>query len=163
MAFTNPQNLDRAGSNSARICDINTTPLVDVMLVLLIIFMITSPMLTHKTEARIPRITHGKTNVPAALLTVDILHSAGSIPLLLLESAPITLTDLIARMKFEARKRKAEVADVNLRTAPDASYQHMASVLALIKQSGIEKVRFDELNPPGLARAKASQSTISNH
>ena len=35
-------------------CDINTTPLVDVMLVLLIIFMITAPMMTHKTDAKVP-------------------------------------------------------------------------------------------------------------
>ena len=53
MAFSN-------GNNNGPIADINVTPLVDVMLVLLIIFIITTPLLTHKVHVELPKANLNK-------------------------------------------------------------------------------------------------------
>ena len=149
MAFSN------SSSAGAPMCDINTTPLVDVMLVLLIIFMITAPMMTHKTDAKVPMrsINQITPPVPPTILTVDVQISAAKRPSLALEGVPIGAEDLLARLKVEAGKGKEAMAEVNIRTDPNASYEHMAQAMALINSAGILKIRFDELNPPGLVPA----------
>ena len=149
MSFSN--------SNSAGtpMCDINTTPLVDVMLVLLIIFMITAPMMTNKTDAKVPlrSINQIVPPTPPTIRTVDVMASAGTKPMLALDGVPIEMTALIANLKLEAANSKESMAEINIRTAMDANYEHMALTLAAIKATGVEKIRFDELNPPGLVQA----------
>jgi biopolymer transport protein ExbD len=148
MAFTN------SSSAGAPMCDINTTPLVDVMLVLLIIFMITAPMMTNKTDAKVPlrSLNIEVPPTPPTIFTVDVQSSAAKRPSLALEGVPIGAEDLLTRLKAEALKG-ATMAEINIRTAPDASYEHMAQAMALINSAGIKKIRFDELNPPGLVPA----------
>jgi biopolymer transport protein ExbD len=149
MAFSN------SSGAGAPMCDINTTPLVDVMLVLLIIFMITAPMMTNKTDAKVPlrSINQIVPPTPPTIKTVDVLASAGTKPSLALEGVPIDMPSLMAQLKLEAAKGKEAMAEINIRTAPDANYEHMALTLAAIKSTGVEKIRFDELNPPGLVQA----------
>ncbi len=149
MSFTN------SSSAGAPMCDINTTPLVDVMLVLLIIFMITAPMMTNKTDAKVPMrsINQITPPTPPTILTVDVQVSASKRPSLALEGVPIGPEDLLQRLKVEAGKGKDAMAEVNIRTDPNASYEHMAQAMALINSAGIAKIRFDELNPPGLVPA----------
>jgi biopolymer transport protein ExbD len=151
MSFSN------SNSAGAPMCDINTTPLVDVMLVLLIIFMITAPSVINKTDAKVPlRSTVVDPNpITPTLLTVDVQASASSRPIYLLEGQPINAEALLARLKTEATKGEKEQADINLRTAPDARYEHMAQALALIQSSKVKKVRFDELNPASLQATTA--------
>lgn len=142
-------------SAGAPMCDINTTPLVDVMLVLLIIFMITAPLMTNKTDAKIPlRSTNVETPPkPPVIRTVDVQASAGTKPSVALDGVPLGIEQLAVEMKLEAAKGAEAMAEINIRTAPDANYEHMAKTLALINASGIKKIRFDELNPPGLVPA----------
>jgi biopolymer transport protein ExbD len=145
-------------SAGAPMCDINTTPLVDVMLVLLIIFMITAPSVVNRTDAKVPlRSTNVDPNpkIPS-ILTVDVQASASKSVVLALEGQPISATDLVARLKLEKTKTPDARPDINIRTAPEASYEHMAQALALIKRSGSEKIRFDELNPAGLLEKSAA-------
>lgn len=141
-------------SAGAPMCDINTTPLVDVMLVLLIIFMITAPLMTNKTDAKIPlRSTQVIQNpVPPTIRTVDVQASAGTKPSVALDGVPLGIEQLAVEMKLEAAKGEAG-AEINIRTAPDANYEHMAKTLAMISAAGVKKIRFDELNPPGLVPA----------
>jgi biopolymer transport protein ExbD len=145
-------------SAGAPMCDINTTPLVDVMLVLLIIFMITAPSVVNKTDAKVPlRSTNVDPNPkPPIILTVDVQATSSKQAVLALEGQPISANELLARLKLEAAKGPDTRPDINIRTAPDASYEHMAQALTLIKRSGAEKIRFDELNPPGLLDAGAA-------
>jgi biopolymer transport protein ExbD len=149
MAFSN------SSSAGAPMCDINTTPLVDVMLVLLIIFMITAPMMTNKTDAKVPLRSPNPIEQPKppTILTVDVQATASKSPQLAIEGTPISATELIARLKAEVSKGAESMPEINIRTAPDASYEHMAQALALINGTGIKKIRFDELNPPGMVAA----------
>jgi biopolymer transport protein ExbD len=150
-------------SNSAAgapMCDINTTPLVDVMLVLLIIFMITAPQMINKTDAKVPlrSTTPNQNPVPPTIFTIDVQATQSKLPTYAFQGQPISATELTAKLRLEAAKGKEAMAEINIRTAPDASYDHMAKAIALIKGTGIEKIRFDELNPPGLVQqAQAPQ------
>lgn len=141
-------------SAGAPMCDINTTPLVDVMLVLLIIFMITAPLMTNKTDAKIPlRSTNvEKPPEPPVIRTVDVQASSGTKPSVALDGVPLGIEQLAIEMRQEVAKGEA-MAEINIRTAPDANYEHMAKTLALINAAGVKKIRFDELNPPGLVPA----------
>lgn len=144
MAFSN------SSSAGAPMCDINTTPLVDVMLVLLIIFMITAPVMAHKTQAQVPMRGPIQTvpPEPPTIYTIDVQPTASKIANVGMEGVNIGLESLLVKLKLEAQKTPQP--EINIRTAPTASYEHMAQVMALIKRAGIKKVRFDELNPPGL-------------
>ncbi len=124
------------------ISDINTTPLVDVMLVLLIIFMISAPMPLNISKARIPLIGPGDTVKPPPLLTLDIAP-AGNGVLLFLDGVPTTLGAMPGLIL--AANAQPKPPDLNLRTDPNTSYEAVARVLAVIQRSGAKNVRFDEL------------------
>lgn len=126
------------------ISDINTTPLVDVMLVLLIIFMISAPMPQNISKAKIPLVGPeiGELIKPPALMTLDIAP-AGNGALLFLDGVPTTLSGLPALIL--AANSLPKPPELNLRTDPNTSYEAVARVLAVIQRSGAKNVRFDEL------------------
>ena len=125
------------------ISDINTTPLVDVMLVLLIIFMISAPMPINISKAQIPPIGADKSIDPPPLMTLDIAP-AGNSALLFLDGVPITLSALPGLIL--AANSGPKPPELNLRTDPNTSYQAVARVLAEIQRSGAKNIRFDELS-----------------
>ncbi len=131
-----------ARNSAGAISDINTTPLVDVMLVLLIIFMISAPMPLNISKARIPPIGQGKTLEPPQLLTLDIAP-AGNGALLFLDGVPTTLGALPGLIL--AANALPKPPELNLRTDPNTSYEAVARVLAVLQRSGAKNVRFDEL------------------
>ena len=125
------------------ISDINTTPLVDVMLVLLIIFMISAPLPLNVSKAKIPLPTDRPTpSTPTPLITLDIAP-AGNGALLFLDGVPITLSGLPALI--QSANALPKPPELNLRTDPNTSYEAVARVLAVIQRSGAKNVRFDEL------------------
>ncbi len=125
------------------ISDINTTPLVDVMLVLLIIFMISAPLPQNISRAKLPMIgTRVSENESPTLMTLDIAPSGNS-ALLFLDGVPITLVGLPGLILAANAQQKPP--ELNLRTDPNTSYEAVARVLAVIQRSGAKNVRFDEL------------------
>ena len=132
-----------ARNSAGAISDINTTPLVDVMLVLLIIFMISAPMPLNISKARIPLV--GPPGPPVEmpeLMTLDIAP-AGNGALLFLDGVPTTLSALPGLILSASALPKRP--ELNLRTDPNTSYEAVARVLAVIQRSGAKNVRFDEL------------------
>ena len=132
-----------ARNSVGAISDINTTPLVDVMLVLLIIFMISAPMPLNVSKAKIPLVgpPTGKLE-PPILMTLDIAP-AGNGALLFLDGVPMTLHQLPGLIQRGNALPKPP--ELNLRTDPNTSYEAVARVLAVIQRSGAKNVRFDEL------------------
>ena len=114
--------------------DINVTPLVDVMLVLLIIFMVTAPMMMQGVEVNLPKTTTKpiKTREDPLLLTVN---KKGEI---FLERHKIKLEGLDTKIKkiFENRREK----EVLLRADKDVPYGFVMKVIANVKQGGIDKL-----------------------
>lgn len=120
--------------NDGYISDINVTPLVDVMLVLLIIFMVTAPMMMQGVEVNLPQTAtkHIKTKEDPLVLTVNKKQE------IFLENYRIKLDGLEAKIKkiFKNRREK----DILLRADKDVPYGFVIKVIAGVKKAGIDKL-----------------------
>jgi len=114
--------------------DINVTPLVDVMLVLLIIFMVTAPMMMEGVEVNLPQTQakQMKTEEDPLILTVD---RQGDIHI---EKHTIKLEELEVKIKkiFQYRRDK----EILLRADKDVPYGFVIRVMAAVKRAGITKL-----------------------
>ena len=115
---------------------INTTPLVDVMLVLLIIFLITIPVVVKTVPLKLPEISNEATktkpeNIIIAVTADGKLHW---------NEGAITLAELSERM--QAAALKVPQPEVHIRGDRAARYEHIGRVVALAGRSGILKVGF---------------------
>ena len=114
--------------------EINITPLADVMLVLLIVFMVTAPLLTVGVEVDLPKTKAGAINADAAPLVVSI-KSDGS---LYLQETVVEPEVLIPRLKAISDANP----DVRIFVRGDraVSYGEVLSVMGRIQSAGFEKV-----------------------
>ena len=114
--------------------EINVTPFVDVMLVLLIVFMVTAPLLTVGVEVDLPKTKAGAINADAAPLVVSI-KSDGS---LYLQETVVESEALIPRLKAISDANP----DVRIFVRGDraVSYGEVLSVMGRIQSAGFEKV-----------------------
>lgn len=128
MAFSEP------ASRSA-LAEINITPLVDVMLVLLVIFMVTAPLLSRPINLVLPQPTDQQRRVeppPQLLLQVD---ADGGYRL---DDRPMTLDQLRAQLE------EAHVSDpstiLQVQSAAGADYQQMVAALAVAEAGGFAQI-----------------------
>ena len=114
--------------------DINVTPFVDVMLVMLIIFMVTAPMMMQGVEVNLPQTTTKsiKTKEDPLILTVNKKRE------ILLENHQLKLEDLETKIKkiFKYRRDK----EVLLRADREVPYGFVIKVIASVKRAGIDKL-----------------------
>jgi len=126
--------MEQQGGNKKFMSEINVTPFVDVMLVLLIIFMVTAPMMMQGVEVNLPETTTRqiKTRDEPLMLTIN---KKGEI---FLENHLIQLKSLEVKIKkiFENRREK----EILLRADKDVSYGFVIKVIASIKRAGIDKL-----------------------
>jgi biopolymer transport protein TolR len=128
--------------------EINVTPLVDVMLVLLVIFMITAPMLHQGIEVALPRAE--TENLPTNVEDPLIL-SVNRDGLVYLKEDPIHDTQLVDRLLpvVESRSDKS----VFLKGDKDVPYGRIVEILDLLRKGGIERIGMITEQPPaGRAR-----------
>jgi biopolymer transport protein TolR len=122
-------------SEDAVLADINVTPLVDVMLVLLIIFMITAPMLHQGVEVALP-----KAEADAMQLKIDdpLILSVNRDGLVYVQDEPIHPSQLMERLTplIEARGDEA----VFLKGDRDLPYGTIIEVLDILNRGGIRQV-----------------------
>jgi biopolymer transport protein TolR len=122
-------------SDDAVLADINVTPLVDVMLVLLIIFMITAPMLHQGVEVALP-----KAEADAMQLNIDdpLILSINRDGLVYVQDEPIHPSQLMERLTplIEARGDEA----VFLKGDRDLPYGTVIEVLDILNRGGIRQV-----------------------
>ena len=117
--------------NGAPISDVNTTPLIDVMLVLLIMFIITMPMATHKVPIDLPQGAADRSEPVVQRLDLD---AAGR---LAWNGAPLAAADLAARL---AAVKADPNAELHFRADAAARYDTFDTVLAQIKGAGITRL-----------------------
>ena len=121
-------------SSKEPMSEINVTPFVDVMLVLLIIFMVTAPLLTVGVEVDLPKTKAGAINADAAPLVVSIKSDGG----LYLQETVVEPEVLIPRLKAISNANP----DVRIFVRGDraVSYGEVLSVMGRIQSAGFEKV-----------------------
>ncbi|MDE1950047.1 MAG: biopolymer transporter ExbD [Burkholderiales bacterium] len=121
---------------------INTTPLVDVMLVLLIIFLITIPVVTHNVKVQLPR----ERNVPAQTRPQDISLSVTRDGSLYWGQGRVPdIETLVRRLKQEAVKQPQPA--VHIRGDGEVRYEAVGRVVVACQRAGIAKVGFI-IEPP---------------
>jgi biopolymer transport protein ExbD len=125
------------GSEDGAMCDINTTPLIDVMLVLLIMFIITIPVMTHAVKLDMPRPTDAPPP-PVRPEVIDIeIDFDGTI---LWNSTPVTLDALEGYFRTESQKDPQP--ELHLRPDKRSRYDVVARVLASAQRNRMKKIGF---------------------
>jgi len=126
--------MNQRGNNKSLMSEINVTPLVDVMLVLLIIFMVTAPMMMQGVEVNLPQTTtkNIKTKEEPLMLTVNKEKE------IFIEKHRIKLDNLEIKIQkiFQNRKDK----EILLRADKEVPYGFVIKVIAKVKQAGIDKL-----------------------
>ena len=131
MAFSS------GNSSGAPMAEINVTPLVDVMLVLLIIFMITAPMMQHKIRIDLPQasLTQQQENPPEpidlAIKEDDTLYWNDS-----------QISDLELKAQLAVSAQKTIQPELQIRAEKNTRYEIVAKVMADAKNQGMVKIGF---------------------
>ena len=128
MAFTNAQ-----GRTQTSLADINVTPFVDVVLVLLIIFMLTAPILQSGIEVNVPK-TRTVKEITEERLVITIDRSQR----VYLGNDPININQIGARLR--ARLRDPGRQSIFLRADENVPFGAFATVMDAVKQAGISNV-----------------------
>jgi len=123
----------RRGVKHAPMAEINMTPFIDVMLVLLIIFMVAAPLLAVGVPIDLPKTSAGPLNIDQKPLTISI-DEKGKV---FLQDQEVPVPALVERLKSAA---KAGVDErIYVRGANSVDYGRVAEVLALVKSAGFTK------------------------
>jgi len=124
------------GESHQPMSEINTTPLVDVMLVLLIIFMITAPLLTHSVKIDLPTASNEPTQAQPDAITVS-LDASGQ---LFWDQEPIS--EAVLEQRLSSAAAQTPQPEMHLRADRDTRYEAIARLMARARQAGIEKLGF---------------------
>ncbi|WP_297801270.1 biopolymer transporter ExbD [Arenimonas sp. GDDSR-1] len=134
-----------SNSSGGPMADINVTPLVDVMLVLLIIFMITAPLMAHKVKVELPTASLDKKPeilVPPVTIAIssngDVYWNdqpMGSV------SDPQNLKNRL-EVNLATNLAKEPQPQVDIRADEDTKYEKIKAVVTIVREAGMRKVGF---------------------
>ena len=123
-------------SKSAPMTEINMVPLIDVMLVLLIVFMITAPLLTHSIKIDLPAASSETSNEKPETVTLAV-DEAG---VMYWNDVKVADSELHTRLA-EAATREPQ-PELHLRADHDTRYQRLAEIMSAARVAGIRKMGF---------------------
>ena len=132
-------------AGSRPMSEINVTPLVDVMLVLVVIFIITAPLLASSIRLDLPRSDAVKPNDAPRFVTV-VLDKAGAT---FLDEKPVTSAQLAERLALAARDNPE--TEVQLRADQAVPYGRVVQVMGAAQKAGLNRIGF-VAEPPGAPR-----------
>jgi biopolymer transport protein TolR len=128
MAFTNAQ-----GRTQSSLADINVTPLVDVVLVLLIIFMVTAPVLQSGIEVSVPKTKTVKEITEERLvITIDKEQKV------FLGNDPVNINEIGQRIRSKVRDPEGQA--IYIRSDENVPFGAFATVMDAVKQAGFGNV-----------------------
>lgn len=116
--------------------NINMTPLVDVMLVLLIIFIIGMPLLTHSVKIDLPRASNTPNEITPEIVSVSVKVSGQ----VYWNNKEITEASLIQKLQKAAQQHPQP--EIHLRGDRLVNYEHMIKVMTAAQRAGILKLGF---------------------
>ena len=125
--------------------EINVTPLVDVMLVLVVIFIITAPLLASSIRLDLPRTDAAKPNDAPKFVTV-VLDKGGQT---FLNDKPMTPAQLADRLAQAARENPE--TEIQLRADQTVPYGRVVEVMGAAQKAGLNRIGF-VAEPPAAAR-----------
>jgi biopolymer transport protein TolR len=128
MAFTAAN-----GRTQTSLADINITPLVDVVLVLLIIFMVTAPVLQSGIEVNVPK-TRSVKEITEERLVISINKEQR----VFLGNDPVNINEIAAKIKLKIRDPKHQ--SIFIRSDEDVPFGAFATVMDAVKATGITNV-----------------------
>jgi biopolymer transport protein TolR len=150
MAFS--MNQGKGRGRYRPLAEINVTPLVDVMLVLLIIFMVTAPLMTSGVSVDLPKTSAQPVNSDSEPLTVSI-KADGTI---FLQDQSVDVGDLVSKLQALAKDNPER--RIFVRGDKDLAYGRIMEVMGTITQGGFTKVALLAEAPPTGAAAAAPSS-----
>ena len=116
--------------------EINMTPMVDIMLVLLIIFIITVPVMQHSVNIDLPRATNEVQNIKPETLRLSV-DAQGKY---FMNEAQIADADLVPQLKAAAAKTPQP--ELHIRGDKAVRYERVAEAMAAAQQAGLRKIGF---------------------
>ena len=116
--------------------DINMTPLIDVMLVLLVIFIVTAPLMTSSLKLDLPRTEAAKPSDAPAFVALAI-DAEGRV---FLGDQPVAAADLVQRVREAAQGNPA--VEVQLRADTKVPYGRVAELIGAVQQAGLTRIGF---------------------
>ena len=130
-----------SGNSGGPMADINVTPLVDVMLVLLIIFIVTAPIMTYPIAVDLPQRVINPPPVtrdppPPIDLRVDASNQV------YWNNSPVNVADLQQKMEEEVQKDPTNQPELRIDANLDSEYEVMAKILAQAKNAQMKKIGF---------------------
>ncbi|AKK66000.1 MULTISPECIES: ExbD/TolR family protein [Xanthomonas] len=130
-----------SGGGRGPMADINVTPLVDVMLVLLIIFIVTAPIMTYPIDVDLPqRVINPPPQLRDPPPPIDLRIDASN--QLFWNNSPVAVTALPQMMENEVQRDPTNQPELRIDANPDSEYEVMAKVLAAAKNSDMKKIGF---------------------
>ena len=129
MAFTTPE-----GRTTTSLSEINVTPLVDVMLVLLVIFMVTAPILQVGVDVQLPDTRNVQERAQNETIVLSITREG----LIYYKSEAINFSTIGEHLKRDVRGPKDEIY---LRADKDVKWNSIVSVIDAIRGAGFKEVR----------------------
>lgn len=127
---------DKGSSQTNTNAEINMVPLIDVMLVLLVIFLITAPLLTHSISVQLPQASAQP--VEKESVTLDLAITAEG--LLYLDNEPVELENLTATLQPMALEEPQP--EIRIRADQETRYEILAQVMSRAKASGLTRLGF---------------------
>jgi len=125
-------------AEAAPLALINTTPLVDVMLVLLIIFLITVPVVTASVPVRLPRESAIPATAEPNAITVTVTQSGA----LFWNEIPLADEAVLAARLTEAANQSPQQPLIRLRGDGDAAYAEVTRIVAACRAAGLTRLGF---------------------
>ena len=122
--------------HQAPMAEINMVPLVDVMLVLLVIFIITAPLLTHAVKIDLPKANSKPNTIKAEHIEFAIREDGA----LFWNGAPVNKAELPAR--FAAAATQQPQPELHLRADRSTPYEAVARVMAQAARAGVQRIGF---------------------
>ena len=122
--------------HAAPMAEMNVVPLVDVMLVLLVIFIVTAPLLTHAVKIDLPKVS-SSANITKPEHIEFAIRENGE---LFWNGEPVTLAELQPRFAAEAKQQPQP--ELHLRADRNARYDSVAQVMSVAAKAGLLRIGF---------------------
>jgi len=129
--------------DDAPLAELNMIPLIDVMLVLLVIFMVTAPLLTHAVKVELPRASSAPNQTKADHIQLAV-DAAGQV---LWNGEPVD--DPVLGERLAAAARQSPQPEVQLRADRSTPYARVAQTLSTTARAGLSRIGFvTDPSPP---------------